>query len=204
MGVPFGVLLTLSTRLCLFPDRGVTLFALRYGGTGEATSSRWPTAPVLVLGVSDLTCNLLVAGETTVAVWYGCCLPTATFGVKGWAAPRLSPLATAGLSIGIWGCRTEVVLAFAAGAILLGVALSQRADKLGVLSWRRGPANALRSHGANGVRAGTGAGKGPAKSLLVGGDAIAADEVELRKKCDRARCVVILVDPPASGVTPEL
>jgi hypothetical protein len=210
-GVPFGVLLALSTRLCLFPDRGVTLSMPTNAEFGDANPSLWlpADAPELLLGVgSDLPCTRRAIGDATVAVVYGCCcIPVAIFGVRGCATPRLSALAAAGLRTGIWGCRTDVELAFAMGAILVGVASLLHADRLRLLRCRRGTARTLRSRGANGVRAGTAGSEDVARARLVGVAvffARAAGDVELREMCDRASCVVILVEPAANGVTGAL
>jgi hypothetical protein len=52
------------------------------------------------------------------------------------------------------------------------------------------------------VRAGAATGEGLARFLAyVAVVAIVAGDVELREICDRASCVVTLVEPPANGVT---
>lgn len=103
LGVPVGVLLTLSTRVCLEPERGVTLF--RKVDTGVAKSSRWDALLLGVVAVAIVGPLLradsgrgarLGSGVATVTV----CLE-ATLGVRGARAAR--PLA----KVGIWGVWRE-------------------------------------------------------------------------------------------------
>lgn len=64
-GVPVGVLLALSTRICLVPERGVML-VLRNADTGDTTSSfSRGTVPLLLRTKSGLGPPRLASGVTT-------------------------------------------------------------------------------------------------------------------------------------------
>lgn len=100
--MPTGVVLVLSTRFCLEPERGVTLL-VRNGATGAGTSSLYGAyapitkavgvddAEVAVVAVATLgLCERLPSGVTRAGDFI-----VATFGVRG---VRLTTLAAAALS----------------------------------------------------------------------------------------------------------
>jgi len=81
--VPFGVLLALSTRLCLEPDRGVTL-VLRKAETGDVKSSRSREAVPLALRVGSEGRGRRARGVARVGVWWWFAgVRAATLGVRG-------------------------------------------------------------------------------------------------------------------------
>lgn len=94
IGVPFGVVLVLSTRLCLLPERGV-IFAVRNEATGgvDTSSLCWPGVVAIV---AVWFCVRRPRGVTTGGPL------AATLGVKG---GRVAALAAAALSCG-WRGRS--------------------------------------------------------------------------------------------------
>jgi hypothetical protein len=79
--VPFGVLLALSTRVCLEPDRGVML-VLRNAETGDANSSRSREPLPLMLRVDSVVRR--ARGVARVGAWcWGAGARAAILGVTG-------------------------------------------------------------------------------------------------------------------------
>ena len=170
VGVPVGVLVALSMRLCLEPDLGVTLVC-RKAATGEATSSLLLFAPPVLStdsalwarfgrGVVTVTVRGCGAGDLTVAI----------FGVRG--ALFVTPLAAAALKGGIWGCRACVADPFSGG--IFGAVLVTDMDVL-VFRRRGARATTFLSRGRSAGRANAGA-----ETLPESDDGAAAGEVVLR------------------------
>jgi hypothetical protein len=80
--VPFGVLLALSTRLCLAPDRGVTLLP-RKAETGDVNSSRSRGLLPLTFRVDSAVERRLSGVVSVGACCWGAAARVAIFGVKG-------------------------------------------------------------------------------------------------------------------------
>lgn len=76
--MPFGVLLTLSTRFCLAPDRGVTLLP-RKVETGDVNSSRSRELLALMVRVDSAVERRRACPVASV----GAAARVAIFGVKG-------------------------------------------------------------------------------------------------------------------------
>ena len=176
-GVPLGVLLLLSTRLCRLPDRGVTL-ALKKLASGDATSSL-----VGLCGWLPSTRARRDTGVTTVVDL------EAIFGVSG---ERFMALTAAALSDGMAGCRLVAGLAArSAGGILSLLLLALRkAARARVLSlssgtfWSRGRSGTRRLEASVdglvvfvAVSVGVLAARGRTRRLEEAGDAAAAAEV---------------------------
>lgn len=83
-GVPVGVLLALSTRFCLEPDRGVMLL-LRKAETGDVTSSRSREAGPLAVRVESGAAVRRASGVVaSVGVWWwDAAVRAAILGVRG-------------------------------------------------------------------------------------------------------------------------
>ncbi len=146
-GVPLGVELALSTRVCLDPERGVTLL-LRKAGTGDTSSSLWWVlllgAASPLLGVESGLAVRLGSGVARVTVWcVGGRVREATLGVRG---ARATLLARVGFLVELASLSNGIV-GGAGAALRFRIGAANSRVVIGATFLSRGPRGA-RSDGA--------------------------------------------------------